>query len=433
VSNIVDFFKRLTEHWGGPPSNFPLPIRIFHSVLLICIAALIYNIPLNLIVGLPLVALVSAVTLVLVSLLYYLSRFLNHTAVSRVIFCVTGTCLFVINFFLNSGIDGPTGYFFLLMLVVMVAIVPVKQYWYWVSSNVLLLVGLNAIQYYRPEWVPYTYPEKIDRYVDNSSAYVTVMVIVLACFYITRKRYDSERQEAQQNALRLTELDAEKNKLFSIISHDLRSPLALIQNYLELLSEFDLSESERREIKAQLLQSTRGTLDMVNNVLIWSKSQMSGGALLTENLLLEVLLAPQIQLFKTIAARKEIVLEAKIAEKAAVWGNADMVQLIVRNLVNNAIKFTAAGGNILITVSRQATTTLLVVKDSGNGKPVQLTDDIFKLSSATVRGTANESGVGLGLLLCWDYTNLLGGRLWFKCDPQSGTSFFVELPLTNRN
>ncbi|WP_457130150.1 sensor histidine kinase [Mucilaginibacter sp. HD30] len=383
--------------------------------------------------GLPLVALVSAVTLVLVSLLYYLSRFLNYTAVSRAIFCVTGTCLFIINFFLNSGIDGPTGYFFLLMLVVMVAIVPVKQYWYWVSSNVLLLVGLNTIQYYHPEWVPYTYPAKIDRYIDNSSAYVTVMIIVLACFYITRKRYDSERKEAQQNALRLTELDAEKNKLFSIISHDLRSPLALIQNYLELLSEFDLSEAERREIKAQLLQSTRGTLDMVNNVLLWSKSQMSGGVLLRENLLLEELLAQQIQLFQAIATRKNILLEVRFAEKAAVWGNADMVQLIVRNLVNNAIKFTAPAGNILITVSQQATTALLVVKDSGNGKPVQLTDDIFKLSSATVRGTANESGVGLGLSLCRDYTNLLGGRIWFECDALSGASFFVELPLTNKS
>jgi len=392
-------------------------------------AALLYNIPLNLIVGLPYIALVSAVTLALVAWLFYLSRFLNRTAIARLVFCVTGTSLFIVNFFLNSGVDGPTGYFFILMLVVMVAIVPVEEYWYWVGSNLIFLFSLNYIQYNYPDWVPYTYPARIDRYIDVSSAYMTVVIIVLACFYIIRKRYDKERLEAQANALKLADLNAEKNKLFSIISHDLRSPLSLIQNYLELLSEIDLSESEGREIKAQLLQSTRGTIDMVNNVLHWSKSQMSGVALIKERLALQALLTPQLVLFEAIAAKKSIVLNVVIAADLIMWANGDMVQLVVRNLVNNAIKFTAPGGTIIVSVSQNTKTTLIVVKDSGNGKPVHLTDDIFKLSSTTVRGTANESGVGLGLSLCYDYTQLLGGRIWFTCDAISGTSFYVELPL----
>ena len=428
---IVDFFEGLAERIGGPKRDFPLTVRIFHSVLLICMGALAYNIPLNLLVGLPLIAAASAITLILVVLLYYLSRVLKYTALSRLIFCITGTCLFVVNFFLNSGIDGPTGYFFILMLVVMVAIVPVKEYWYWVSSNVVLLLGLNYIHYHHPEWVPYTYPQKIDRYIDSSSAYVTVVVIVLACFYIIRKRYDAERTEAQQNALRLTELDAEKNKLFSIIAHDLRSPLALIQNYLELLSQIDISDEERREIKSQLLQSTRGTLDMVNNVLHWSKNQMRGEVYINELLFLKELLAPQMQLFETIAARKQILLEVVISDQISLWSNADMIQLIVRNLVNNAIKFTTPGGSVMVSASQNTASVLLVVKDSGNGEPVHLTNDVFKLSSATAKGTANESGVGLGLSLCWEYASLLGGRIWFTCDQQSGASFFVELPLKN--
>lgn len=422
------YLRRTAYLVTGTPQNFPLTVRIFHSILALSIAALVYNIPLNAIVGLPYIALASAASCGVVSVLYYLSRYRAKTALSRRLFCLIGTALFIVNYFLNSGIDGPTGYFFILLLVIIVAVAPVGEYWYWVGSNVLFLVGLHVIQYYQPELVPYTYPARADRYIDMSSAYVTVVVVVLACFYMIRKYYDAERLEAQQNAAQLRELDAEKNKLFSIISHDLRSPLSLIQNYLELLAEFDLSEEERRDIKARLLASTRGTLDLVNNVLHWSKSQMSGGGVKRELLQIDTLLESQLQLFQAIAARKGIVLESVFANGTTIWGSADMVQLIVRNLLNNAIKFTAVGGNVSIRASSSDDTCLISVKDSGNGQPAQLTDDIFQLSSATSAGTANETGVGLGLALCREYTTLLGGRIWFSCDAVSGTTFFVELP-----
>lgn len=422
--------RRITENIGGSSQNFPLTVRIFHSVLVICIAALAYNVPLNWIVGLPYIALASGITGALVAVLYYLSRYRGHTAPARVIFCLIGNLLFVANYFLNSGIDGPTGYFFILMMVVMVAIVPVSEYWYWVGSNVVLMLGLHLVQYQDPESVPYTYPALADRFLDISSAYFTVVVIILACFYIIRKRYESERLEAQQNAARLRELDAEKNKLFSIISHDLRSPLAHIQSYLELLAEYELSDQERREIKKQLLKSTRGTLDMVNNVLHWSKSQLNGSKASKEILNVATSLESQLQLFQNIAERKQITFESILVPDATVWGNADMLLLITRNLLNNAIKFTSPGGRVRISAGQNAGTCLISVKDSGNGSPANLSDEIFQFSTTTTAGTANETGVGLGLALCREYAMLLGGRIWYNCDAQSGTSFFVELPAT---
>lgn len=424
LPNILVFFKRIS----GDPGDFPLTVRIFHSVLLICMGALIYNIPLNIIVGLPDIAIASVGAFLLASFLYYLSRYRGQTAIARFTFCFTGTGLFVINYFLNSGIDGPTGYFFMLMMVVVVAVVPVREYWYWVTGNIVFLVGLHVVQYFRPELVPYTYVSGSERYIDISSAYVTVVIMVLACFYIIRKRYEAERREAQQNAAKLEQLDAEKNKLFSIISHDLRSPLSHIQSYLEMLVEYELSEQERKDIKTQLLHSTRGTLDMVNNVLHWSKSQLQGGEQAKELLNVVTLLEKQVELFGSIAARKQIELESILVADAQIWGNAEMVQLIVRNLLNNAVKFTAAGGKVRISATANNGVCLLIVKDSGNGKPVKLTDDSFQFSTTTTAGTANETGVGLGLALCREYTALLGGRIWFSADPISGVTFFVELP-----
>lgn len=174
LPNIPGLFQRIS----GSSRDFPLTVRIFHSVLAICMAALIYNIPLNIVVGLPAIALASVISFVLAFTLYYLSRYRGKTTIARVIFCITGTGLFVINYFLNSGIDGPTGYFFMLIMVIIVAVVPVSEYWYWVSSNIILLLSLHIIQYVNPEWVPYTYTAKGDRYVDISLA-VPLAVAVL--------------------------------------------------------------------------------------------------------------------------------------------------------------------------------------------------------------------------------------------------------------
>jgi two-component system sensor histidine kinase/response regulator len=107
-----------------------------------------------------------------------------------------------------------------------------------------------------------------------------------------------------------------------------------------------------------------------------------------------------------------------------------MLELVVRNLVGNAIKFTSPGGNISVHTRIEGVDCLIVVKDSGTGTPVNLSSDIFHLSGSSKTGTMNEKGVGLGLVLCKEYTEIQHGNLWFECDAISGTTFFLQLPLT---
>jgi two-component system sensor histidine kinase/response regulator len=429
---MLKFKQYLLHLWhrlNGSVSRFPLTTRIFHSICLISVFALAYNVPLNYLVGLPLVAAVSAVVGVLFAFLYYLSRVKKKTALAMLIFCITGNLMFIAVFFLNSGINGPTDIFFILTMIMIVAIVPVRQYWVWVITNVLIVSNLHYLQFTYPELVPNTYTEEVNRFVDITSAYFTVVAVALFGFYIIRSNYESERKSAEQKTAMMRLLNEEKNKLFSIISHDLRAPLGNIQSYLELLTEIDISEEERNKIQADLLQSTRNTLDLLNNVLSWSKSQMQGLKFKLTPLNVYELLSPQLLLFIGIAGSKNIRVEISIDPKLQVMANGDMLQLIVRNLVNNAIKFTARGGRIIISAQQRETCCQLMVKDSGKGSPVKLTTDIFYLNSGSNAGTANEKGVGLGLVLCKEFTEAQNGRIWFNCDSVSGSSFFVEVPL----
>lgn len=426
-------FKRYLLHiWhrlNGSVSRFPLTTRIFHAICLISVLALAYNVPLNYLVGLPIVAAVSAVVGALFAFLYYLSRVKQKTAFAMLIFCITSNLMFIAVFFLNSGINGPTDIFFILTMIMMVAVVPVRQYWVWVITNVLIVLGLHYLQFRYPNLVPNTYTEDVNRFVDITSAYFTVVAVALFGFYFIRSNYESEKKSAEQKTAMMRLLNEEKNKLFSIISHDLRAPLSNIQSYLELLTEVDISEDERHKIQVDLLQSTRNTLDLLNNVLSWSKSQMQGLKFKLTALNVYELLSAQLLLFIGIAGSKNIRVEISIDPKLQIMANGDMLQLIVRNLINNAIKFTARGGRIIISAQQHKTCCQLMVKDSGKGIPVKLNTDIFYLNSDSTTGTANEKGVGLGLVLCKEFTEAQNGRIWFDCDSVSGSSFFLELPL----
>ncbi len=396
---------------------------------LIIIVALAYNVPFNYLVGLKDIALLSACYVLLYILIYYLSRFKGLTSLAFGLFVIAGNLLFTINYFLNSGVDGPTDLFFLLTMVIMITVAPVKQYWILVSVNLLLVTGLHLVQYLSPELVPHSYTNLQNRYIDITSAYWVVMGLVLFNFYFVRRNYEIERRSAEQKAELMKVLNEEKNKLFSIISHDLRAPLTNVQNYLELLTELEISKEESLDIKRKLLDSTRSTLDMLNNVLSWSQGQMTGLKFKLTDLNAYDVLMPQLLLFTNIASNKNISVVITIDHDIRIVGNENMVQLIVRNLINNAIKFTAVGGRIEVIASVMGESCVFSIRDSGNGSPVKLPTNIFYLNSGTTAGTANEKGVGLGLVLCKEFTEAMQGQIWFECDAESGTTFFVELPL----
>jgi len=421
-------FIALQKKWIGTIDEFPLNVRIFHAVCLISITALAYNIPFNYYINLPLISLISAASLIIFAGTYYLSRILKKTGSALFIFCITGNLLFAGNFFLNSGVDGPTDIFFILTMTLVTATVPVKQYKIWIPVNILLIAALHGIQFYYPELVPHTYINSKERYLDLTSAYLSVTGVTVVSYFIIRKNYEAERFIANHRAKMLDVLNDEKNKLFSIVAHDLRSPLSNIQNYLELLSDGDIDSEEALLINQSLLQSTRSTLDMLNNVLVWSKNQMDGIDAELQTLNVQQCLASQLSLFKNIAGRKNINLDIFIPQDIYLTGSKDLLQLVIRNLVNNAIKFTAEGGRIMVSARTEGANCLLMVKDSGIGQQVKLTNDIFLLTGSSQMGTANEKGVGLGLVLCKEYTAAQNGKIWFHCDSVSGTTFFVQLP-----
>ncbi|WP_185731461.1 sensor histidine kinase [Larkinella rosea] len=261
-----------------------------------------------------------------------------------------------------------------------------------------------------------------------ASTYLVGIVLIYLATYFFRKAYKAEQRLVEEKSAMLEELNAEKNKLFSIISHDLRSPLASVQHYLEILGETEVDDIQKRKIEADLLHVVGNTQDMLNNLLGWSTSQMGGKKASITHVNIFSVLRPILEIYKPLAIKKTIRLTHAVDESLWVRADHNMLELILRNLVGNALKFTPFGGSIRIEAVKSKPDIRIEIKDNGDGISDEDKAYLFSLKSRSTYGTNNEKGVGLGLFLCKEYAEEQNGKLWFESEQGIGTSFFLALP-----
>src|SRR5690606_36889114 len=170
---------------------------------------------------------------------------------------------------------------------------------------------------------------------------------------------------------------------------------------------------ERKQVESGLANALHGSQEMLSNMLVWSQSQLSGFRLSFVRNNIQQVLKPVIDVQKIYASQKNISLDAAIDDSLFALIDRDMLQLIIRNLIANAIKFTLPGGDIRVTGTRRGSECELTVADSGIGIDDAQQAELFTLKTRSTYGTNNERGIGLGLFLCHEYAQALKGTLTF--------------------
>jgi len=427
LQSVLRGIKGFIENLTGNAAEFSMEARIFHAACLVSMLATLCNIPWNYFIGVPSLSILMAVLLVLTAFIYYYSRYRGKLNTAFFMFCVVSNIFFVINYQQNSGINGPGLLVFLLSMFLIIAIAPKKQFWFWLPANLILVGVLLVLEYQYPQTVTDTYPRQGARYIDFGYSYLVIAALIAAVTLYIRDSYNRQRLVLIKKAEELENTNATKNKLFSIIAHDLRSPLVSIQNYLELLTEYKLSEEEKQGMEHDLLEKTKHTGQMLSNLLSWTMNQMEGVSVKLEELSLADTLDPVLLLQQPIALEKCITVKNEISQEARVIADANMLQLVLRNLLSNAVKFTPAGGEIVVGSKLQGHDWLIFVQDSGVGIPREYQERIFSLKMQSTFGTKNEKGAGLGLILCKEFTELQGGMIWFESSAIKGTTFYIRL------
>ncbi len=247
------------------------------------------------------------------------------------------------------------------------------------------------------------------------------------------------QKEAELQLKKVTEdlkqANASKDKFFSIIAHDLRTPLIGLIGYAEILSE-DINELELSEVKeysTNIVDISRQTIKLLSNLLEWSRLQTGKIQYNPADLKIYTVIENIFQLLKSNAQHKDIQLINSADENHIAYADENMIYSVLNNLTSNAIKFTRTGGRVEISSEQKNDEILVTVQDNGIGIDQENLKNLFELDkSFTTPGTENEKGSGLGIILCRDFIKKHGGKIWVESKVGEGTKFYFTLPIFHR-
>ncbi|MCP4396325.1 MAG: hybrid sensor histidine kinase/response regulator [bacterium] len=246
-----------------------------------------------------------------------------------------------------------------------------------------------------------------------------------------------QQQLQEQNLLleeknqQLKEVNAGKDKFFSIIAHDLKSPFAALLGLTRAITEdgIEFSQEEIREVMRHLQSSTENLYTLLENLLSWARLQSGKLEFRPWHVKLVKPVSQNLALFYLNAQQKKIELKSTVAEKLSVYADKNMIDTVFRNLVSNALKFTHSGGRIAISAEQKGDFVEVAVADSGTGIPEEDLPKLFRIDVKYKNsGTAGEEGTGLGLILCKDLVEKHGGVIRVESEVGKGTVFKFTLP-----
>jgi PAS domain S-box-containing protein len=248
---------------------------------------------------------------------------------------------------------------------------------------------------------------------------------------ITIRKRAEEKLIEKDNFLQ--KLNADKDRFISILSHDLKSPFNSILGFSEVLTEDirKLNTDEIEDIAKNINKSARNTLYLLEDLLAWAMMQQGKIIFKPQKLSLADICKNILEILNPNAVAKNITINYYIADRIKVFADIDMIKTVLRNLVSNALKFTNNGGTISVSSEENSENVTISISDNGVGIKAENIKKLFNISEViTTKGTAEETGTGLGLLLCKEFVEKHGGKIWVESEVGKGSEFKFTLPIS---
>lgn len=228
--------------------------------------------------------------------------------------------------------------------------------------------------------------------------------------------------------LELERINAVKNKFFSIVSHDLRSPIATLKMLFNSYFSGYLTQEEMDDLLKKLEHTIYNTADFLDNLLEWSKSQLEGMVVNSGTFDLNALINKNLEILNPQIVEKSLQIENNLDDTVLVYADKNMINVVLRNVISNSIKFCNESDSIIFSCQNTDKSVVLAIKDSGVGIQTSEQGKIFQLEHTISQGTSGEKGHHIGLVLCKDMVEQNHGRIWFESTAGVGTTFFIEIP-----
>ena len=241
---------------------------------------------------------------------------------------------------------------------------------------------------------------------------------------LKKKTGDLEKSDSE-----LREINQTKDRLFSIIGHDLRGPIGAFQGLLKLFKDGEIGQNEFIEFIPKLGHDIDHISFTLNNLLTWGQTQMNGAVTKPSVISMESIVEENIHLLSETAENKSIKLVSQLASNTLAWSGGNQIDIVIRNLISNALKFTPENGMVTITSIDKDKHWQISIRDTGVGMNQETIEKIFiENANMTTYGTNNEKGTGLGLSLCKEMVEKNEGAIWVESILRKGSTFHFTVP-----
>jgi two-component system, sensor histidine kinase and response regulator len=413
----------------GSRERFDLRHRLYNSVLLITIFANFLAVLWNQSIGIlsqttVVLFFVAAVT----GLLYYLS--IKKEKIFSSIFVMLVLLGLSFLWFVSDGINGSTPYLYMVMSVIFTAISTGKRYLFYYALLILNIAMLLLLEEYLP-YIVSPYPTEELRLIDLMFSLMVSLLVSTLFVAIFKNNFFQEQQINESQRVELEKANSDKNKLFSIVSHDLRSPFQGILGISKIMmtKEARSNPDTMLAYTEALHLSVESTVVMMENILNWSKLQLERMEVRPKIVCLLDFFQENTEFLLHQYVNRTIHLTLQIPPDHKVVADEDMLHLIVRNLLSNAFKYTESEGEIAVISTRNGLFYDISIRDNGIGMTKEMAEHIFSEDfSQGNYGLRGEKSNGLGLLLTREFVELQGGKIIVESEPGKGSTFTFSLP-----
>jgi signal transduction histidine kinase len=273
---------------------------------------------------------------------------------------------------------------------------------------------------------------------------VIAMIVITGIYYREKKKQQKinimlehknsevleQKAGLDHQTVKLNDLNTLKDRLIAILAHDLRAPLSTLRGLFDLLQDDTISYEEMLAMIPDVIKKLEYTSDFLDTLLFWINSQMETFDKAVKKFSISEVLVNEIQNYREPASRKGIEIIGNIPDKLTVFADPGSVQIVVRNLITNAIKFSGKGDIIQISANQDGENILISIRDTGEGMTAEQAKKLFKSKVDSKIGTHNEQGTGMGLLFCKDLVEKCQGKIWVKSEQGAGSEFSFTVPTT---
>jgi two-component system, sensor histidine kinase and response regulator len=390
---------------------------LLNLIALPCIPFMFFYCILNAFQGRYLLSVLNATTTLSVIMVLLLHKYRMYLSARVVLIFFSAVLYGFTGMYFHNGAE----YFLLNIMVVTILVYDNK--WIVGCVSILIMTAFLLVIFMPQSWY-LAPPVPRERVWTNVVISLLALIVILCFFKYIQSGYQGEIEKQRQALLAMNK---DKEKLFSIVAHDIRSPLSTLESLLDMFQKGEYPREDMEEAAAVLHKKVAqlgGTLD---NVLRWSSRSMKGIQTRPRHFLLAPVMNEVLLFFELIIQQKQMTIDVQVPVSTTLYADRDQVSVILRNLFSNALKFSYAGGKITVSAAQTEQQVIISITDYGIGMDQQQQKTLFVSQQHPAYGTSGERGTGIGLMLCREFAEQNNGSIEVESAPESGTTFIVQL------